>query len=229
MCIRDSLNARGPQFYWGIGDIATKEVIDDLDQRFGIDRQRVYITGGSMGGTGAYRQGIAHPERIAAAVGVDGWTDFGEWHWHWYSRKDQPDDIEEFRRPLLEAASPPYWADRALWGDVYIIADAQDNVVYPWQASDLVRYGLTATVASYESADVLSESAALLGRKAKVHIKVDTGMGRLGLPPDAISGLVRHVSGLPRLEIEGIFTHLACAESDPSMTRRQLELSLIHI
>jgi pimeloyl-ACP methyl ester carboxylesterase len=131
------LNARGPQFYWGIGDIATKEVIDDLDQRFGIDRQRVYITGGSMGGTGAYRQGIAHPERIAAAVGVDGWTDFGEWHWHWYSRKDQPDDIEEFRRPLLEAASPLYWADRALWGDVYIIADALDNVVCPWQESDL--------------------------------------------------------------------------------------------
>ena len=96
--------------------------------------------------------------------------------------------------------------------------------LFPWQASDLVRYGLTATVASYESADVLSESAALLGRKAKVHIKVDTGMGRLGLPPDAIPGLVRHVSGLPRLEIEGIFTHLACAESDPSMTRRQLEL-----
>jgi len=96
--------------------------------------------------------------------------------------------------------------------------------LFPWQASDLVRYGLTATVASYESADVLSESAALLGRKAKIHIKIDTGMGRLGLPPDAIPGLVRHVSGLPRLEIEGIFTHLACAESDPSMTRRQLEL-----
>ena len=96
--------------------------------------------------------------------------------------------------------------------------------LFPWQASDLVRYGLTATVASYDSADVLSESASLLGRKAKVHIKVDTGMGRLGLPPDAILGLVRHVSGLPRLEIEGIFTHLACAESDPSMTRRQLEL-----
>ena len=92
------------------------------------------------------------------------------------------------------------------------------------QAPDLVRYGLTATVASHESADVLSESAALLGRKAKVHIKVDTGMGRLGLPPEAIPELVRYVSGLPRLEIEGIFTHLACAESDPSMTRRQLGL-----
>lgn len=98
------------------------------------------------------------------------------------------------------------------------------EALFPWQAPDLVRYGLSATVASYESADALSESAALLGRKAKVHIKVDTGMGRLGLPPEAISGLARHISKLPRLEIEGIFTHLACAESDPSMTLRQLEL-----
>lgn len=131
------LNARGPSFYWGIGDVATREVVEDLDRRFGIDRRRVYITGGSMGGTGAFRQGIAHPEMIAAAVGVDGWADFREWHWHWYARKDQRDDIEEFRRPLLEAASPVYIAERANWGDVYVVADAKDDTVYPWQGLDL--------------------------------------------------------------------------------------------
>ncbi len=131
------LNARGPNFYWGIGDVATREVVEDLRSRFGIDPLRVYITGGSMGGTGAFRQGVAHPEYIAAAVGVDGWTDFREWHWHWYARKDQRDEIEEFRRPLLEAASPLYWTERARWGDVYVIADWRDDVVLPRQGVDL--------------------------------------------------------------------------------------------
>lgn len=94
---------------------------------------------------------------------------------------------------------------------------------FPWQALDLVKYGLTATVASYESADMLSDAAVVLGKKARVHIKVDTGMGRLGLSPTATVGLVRHVAKLPGIEIEGIFTHLACAESDLDMTHRQLE------
>lgn len=94
---------------------------------------------------------------------------------------------------------------------------------FPWQALDLVKYGLTATVASYESADMLSDAAVVLGKRAKVHVKVDTGMGRLGLSPTATFGLVRHVAKLPGIEIEGIFTHLACAESNLNMTRRQLE------
>jgi len=134
-----NLNARGPNFYWGIGDIATAEVIDDLHTQFGIDRRRVYITGGSMGGTGAFRQGTVHPDYIAAAVGVDGWTDFREWHYHWYARKDQHNDIEEFRRPLLEAASPIHLAERARWGDVHVIADGKDSVVLPWQGQDFAK------------------------------------------------------------------------------------------
>lgn len=127
------LNARGPNFYWGIGDVATWEVVDDLHERFGIDHRRVYITGSSMGGTGAFRQGVVHPHRIAAAVGVDGWADFREWHWHWYARKDQRHDIEEFRRPLLELGSPLYIAERARWGDIHVIADGRDTIVYPEQ------------------------------------------------------------------------------------------------
>ncbi len=95
--------------------------------------------------------------------------------------------------------------------------------LFPWQALDLVRYGLTATIASYESAEMLSEAAMALGKKAKAHVKVDTGMGRLGLPPNEIADLVRLVAELPGIEIEGIFTHLACAECNSEMTGRQLE------
>lgn len=94
---------------------------------------------------------------------------------------------------------------------------------FPWQAPDLVRFGLTATVASVESAECLSDAAVASGRRARVHIKVDTGMGRIGLTPADIPGLVRRASRLPGIDIEGIFTHLACAECNQAMTLRQLE------
>ncbi|MCD6359476.1 MAG: prolyl oligopeptidase family serine peptidase [Armatimonadetes bacterium] len=126
-----NLNARGPNFYEGVGDVETLNVIEDAAARFGIDRDRIYFTGGSMGGTGALRQGLRHPDVFAAVMGVDGWTDYRLWHWHWYARKDARDLIEEFRRPLLEAASPLYWATRGRWGATGHIVDGRDTVVLP--------------------------------------------------------------------------------------------------
>ena len=126
-----NLNARGPQFYEGIGEIATMEVVRDATARFGLDPGRLYMTGSSMGGTGAFRHGVRHPDTFAAAVGVDGWTDFRLWHHHWYARGDYRDAIEEFRRPLLMAASPLYWARRAKWGSVKAIVDGRDTTVWP--------------------------------------------------------------------------------------------------
>ncbi|MEA3403833.1 MAG: prolyl oligopeptidase family serine peptidase [Armatimonadota bacterium] len=125
------LNARGPNFYEGVGDLETLRVVDDAAARFGIDRDRVYMTGGSMGGTGALRHGLRHPDVFAAVMGVDGWTDFRLWHHHWYARTDYRDLIEEFRRPLLEAASPLYWAERGRWGAVGHIVDGSDTTVLP--------------------------------------------------------------------------------------------------
>lgn len=126
-----NLNARGPQFYEGIGEVATIEVVEDASSRFNLDRDRLYITGASMGGTGAFRHGVRHPYIFAAAVGVDGWTDYRLWHHHWYARKDARDDIEEFRRPFLESCSPLYWAQRARWGAVRMVVDGRDTTVWP--------------------------------------------------------------------------------------------------
>lgn len=126
-----NVNARGPNFYEGVGDVETLNVVEDAARRFGLDRDRIYMTGGSMGGTGALRAGLRHPDVFAAVMGVDGWTDFREWHWHWYARTDMRDLIEEFRRPLLEAASPLYWAERGTWGAIGHIVDGSDTVVLP--------------------------------------------------------------------------------------------------
>jgi len=126
-----NINARGPTFYEGIGQQAVLEVVEDAVGRFGLDRRRLFFTGASMGGTGAFRQGVRYPDIFAAVAAVDGWADWRIWHWKWYARTDQREDIEEFRRPLLASCAPLDWAERAMWGRVRAIVDGRDDVVEP--------------------------------------------------------------------------------------------------
>jgi alanine racemase len=95
-----------------------------------------------------------------------------------------------------------------------------------WQMREAVRLGLTITLYSSEAAQALSRAAQALQRTVKVHLKVDTGMGRLGIRAEeieAIVALAREVRRLPGLELEGIFTHFAMADArDQSYTRKQL-------
>ena len=75
------------------------------------------------------------------------------------------------------------------------------------QAPLIVANGLTATVCTLEGARSLSAAALDLGTIAKVHVKVDTGMGRLGIRPQAAREFIKTLLELPNLEVEGIFTH----------------------
>src|SRR5207249_3159652 len=54
-----------------------------------------------------------------------------------------------------------------------------------------------------------------------VHLKVDTGMGRLGCTPQEAPGLARLIAGSPGLRLAGVYTHFAVSESDPEFTREQ--------
>ncbi|HVC33388.1 MAG TPA: alanine racemase, partial [Chloroflexota bacterium] len=83
----------------------------------------------------------------------------------------------------------------------------------PWQAPEVVRHDLTATVYSTEIVHHLSREALAQGRTAKVHVKVDTGMGRLGLLPAEVPDFVAAIRALPGIDLEGIFTHFACADA----------------
>ncbi|MBS3909464.1 MAG: alanine racemase [Actinobacteria bacterium] len=74
---------------------------------------------------------------------------------------------------------------------------------------------LTATVFSRGSARALSDEALRRGRVALVHIKVDTGMNRVGLTPERVPELIREMRSLRGLEIQGIFTHFSEAD-DPA-------------
>ena len=68
----------------------------------------------------------------------------------------------------------------------------------------------------------MSEAARRLRRTIDVHVKVDTGMGRIGVRPEAAPALVRSLALLPGVRVQGLYTHLACAESDAAFTALQL-------
>lgn len=89
-----------------------------------------------------------------------------------------------------------------------------------------LQMSLTLTVSSLEEARDLSEAAARHARKEKapIHIKVDTGMGRLGIPLSHALAEIEKIASLPHLNLDGIYTHFPTAERYPdSFTRRQLD------
>jgi len=107
----------------------------------------------------------------------------------------------------------------------------------PDSAATLIDYNLIQSVYSPTTARALSEQAARRGKKINVHIKVDSGMGRLGLlleqpsagasinsPSAGAVGDVEAISRLGNLAVDGIFTHFATADSaDKSYANRQLK------
>ncbi|NLB72926.1 MAG: alanine racemase [Firmicutes bacterium] len=97
--------------------------------------------------------------------------------------------------------------------------------LFPAQAQAALRYNLSCATATYEFAEALSNAAVKEGKKAKCHVKVDTGMGRIGVYPTQAVSFVKRIAMLPNIEIEGIFTHLATAEDeDRTFLYRQLSL-----
>lgn len=107
--------------------------------------------------------------------------------------------------------------------DVPILVLSHTN---PKRADELIKYQITQTIYSHDMAKVLSDEALRQGTRAKVHIKIDTGMGRVGFPPgySAVKAVVE-IQKLPGIIIEGIFSHFATAdEKDRCYTMHQMEL-----
>lgn len=96
----------------------------------------------------------------------------------------------------------------------------------PERADELLKHDLTPTVHSLAVARELSDAASALGSSLIVHIKVDTGMGRLGLlavDGDGALAEAEAIFALPGLTVEGIYTHFATADAaDKSLVRKQL-------
>jgi alanine racemase len=139
-----------------------------------------------------YGHGIAQVARVAAASGAA------------YCGVARIDEAIELRRaelgiPILVLGFTP--------SERFVEAIAND---------------ITLTIFQPEQVDILSGAAAQASRIAKVHVKVDTGMSRLGAPPAQAFDLVRRLSNSKDTLLEGIFTHYACAdEPDKPITEQQ--------
>jgi len=96
--------------------------------------------------------------------------------------------------------------------------------VNPDDYSKLVDHDVDATIFDFETAKILSDAAVKVGKTALCHIKVDTGMRRIGLEPDATGvALVKKIVSLPNIEARGIFTHFAASdELDKTFANTQL-------
>ena len=94
----------------------------------------------------------------------------------------------------------------------------------PKEYGELLAQGIIPTIYTLDAAKKLSEIAILLGTKAKIHIAVDTGMGRIGFQPTEQSAdIVAEIAALPGIVTEGIFTHFSKAdETDKCYTEAQI-------
>jgi len=94
--------------------------------------------------------------------------------------------------------------------------------VLPEQVSILVDNDLIPTISKLETVELLNELAGKKGIIKKVHVKVDTGMGRIGVFPDNAVDFIKEVMNFENIEVEGLMTHFAKAdEEDKDYTYNQ--------
>ncbi|MCK4926295.1 alanine racemase, partial [Candidatus Aerophobetes bacterium] len=94
----------------------------------------------------------------------------------------------------------------------------------PPQAQEILKYRLSQTVYTRELARALSAQAGRLGQTAKVHVELDTGMGRAGVMPEEATSFFKEISHLQGIKVEGAFTHFSVADKkDKSFTELQIK------
>jgi alanine racemase len=100
--------------------------------------------------------------------------------------------------------------------------------IYPGQEKKCIGFSLSTAVFSMEQARLLNYVAGKMFRKAKIHVKIDTGMGRLGISHEDAPAFFRKLAGMKHIELEGIISHFASADEldddGRSFTARQAEV-----
>ncbi len=92
-----------------------------------------------------------------------------------------------------------------------------------WAAELAVQYNVTVNLYDADIARAFDRTAREMGKSIKAHIKIDTGMGRLGILPDESITFFRTLQKLNNIEIEGIFTHFSVADTDAEYTEYQIQ------
>ena len=97
--------------------------------------------------------------------------------------------------------------------------------IYSNEIEDLIKYKLSTSLSNSVMATAISKQAGHANTNIGVHIKIDTGMARLGVQPEDFTSLLEKITSCKNLKIEGFFTHLSSAdEEDPKTTHRQISI-----
>jgi alanine racemase len=83
---------------------------------------------------------------------------------------------------------------------------------WPGQEDSILEKGITPSIFNFEIATLLDSAAKRRGIIASAHVKVDTGMGRIGILPEAVPEFARNLMALENIRIDGLMTHLAVAD-----------------
>lgn len=95
------------------------------------------------------------------------------------------------------------------------------GALLPDEMETAIKDHVRPTISSLDQAIALSRMASRLQKTATVHVKIDTGMGRLGAGPEDALELIQAIVALPGLVLEGIYTHYASAEDNAPFSQAQ--------
>ncbi|RJP28170.1 MAG: alanine racemase [Candidatus Omnitrophota bacterium] len=98
------------------------------------------------------------------------------------------------------------------------------GVVLKNDIGPIFEYDLSATVCSKELAIALNKKGRMLFKAAKVHVKIDTGMNRIGVLSEDAVRFIKWLKKMEYIDIEGAFTHLAFADLDRNFTNKQINI-----
>lgn len=108
--------------------------------------------------------------------------------------------------------------ENGLQGPILILSG-----VFPDEIDELIQHDLAPILYSQPLAKLLAEKAQKAGKEVAVHLKIETGMNRLGIAPEDFACFLQQVKEYPALRLQGICTHLSSAdEDDPEFTQQQL-------
>ena len=92
------------------------------------------------------------------------------------------------------------------------------------EIKESIKNNISMSVSDIENMNEIENIATELGLKAKVHLKIDTGMTRLGFEPEMIDEIIEKILSYENIQIEGIYTHLSCADVDEEFTKSQIDV-----
>ncbi len=99
------------------------------------------------------------------------------------------------------------------------------GLILPEESEEIVKHNITSTIMDTALPRAISREAVKQNKIAKVHLKVDTGMGRIGAKPEEAFKIAKEVIAMPNIKIEGLLTHMPSADGqDKSFSYQQLEL-----